>query len=823
MVVQHNMQAINANRQLNVVTGAQAKSTEKLSSGYKINRAADDAAGLSISEKMRRQIRGLDRASTNASDGISAVQTAEGALNEVHDMLQRMNELANQASNGTNSQTDRESIQAEIDQLTTEIDRVSETTKFNETMLLKGGDGKKDVLMNAHDAGLKGNLVDNVDGTANFSAELKAGEKVNIGGKEYTLKADDGKISTNGEEVAKNISNLERGDQVAVVTGGAVKGYQVADNIESVLNDTAIMGGKFTDDSNIKKNTAVGTDYYGTRMSITYMDDDGVEQTYEAEYSKDNIWEKVTGYNSKTGDANLGGTDLYNGGDEIDNDELENILKTATSVTFTNHNSSGAPNTAGETITFATKDYIQDKVAGAQVGSKVYMSKDPGAVNQASASSQAIDATMKAALKGTETDLEGAGLGEVKVINETSEVNVGDDNSITIHDAKKLMAQELKTANEIGVDDKKDVAAQFRKSGSDIANELTLGNNNRVTIKKADKDGNDQGTYYTIKDNLKEAIGQSFANVTNGAEGTAGQSTDGTVKDPGASATGNIKADKSLITIKSADGTVTQLKAAADDGKSWKRVDDDSTVSATDIKELMKDAVALDYIEDSSRAEGDDNVTVRWRTAEGMRDDVSKLDEGEKVRVSFDADDDDAFTALEKGELDTGDIEVKNSADAPQNFDMKIGKTEVDKELNFNLHVGADADLNNKIGVNIETMNSKYLGIHGLDVVGKDKDGNNINDGGKAATYAIDAIEDAIAKVNDQRSALGAVQNRLEHTINNLDNVVENTTSAESRIRDTDIADEMVNYSKNNILAQAGQSMLAQANQSTQGALSLLG
>ena len=823
MVVQHNMQAINANRQLNVVTGGQAKSTEKLSSGYKINRAADDAAGLSISEKMRRQIRGLDRASTNASDGISAVQTAEGALNEVHDMLQRMNELANQASNGTNSQTDRESIQAEIDQLTTEIDRVSETTKFNETMLLKGGDGKKDVLMNAHDAGLKGNLVDNVDGTANFSAELKAGEKVNIGGKEYTLKADDGKISTNGEEVAKNISNLERGDQVAVVTGGAVKGYQVADNIESVLNDTAIMGGKFTDDSNIKKNTAVGTDYYGTRMSITYMDDDGVEQTYEAEYSKDNIWEKVTGYNSKTGDANLGGTDLYNGGDEIDNDELENILKTATSVTFTNHNSSGAPNTAGETITFATKDYIQDKVAGAQVGSKVYMSKDPGAVNQASASSQAIDATMKAALKGTETDLEGAGLGEVKVINETSEVNVGDDNSITIHDAKKLMAQELKTANEIGVDDKKDVAAQFRKSGSDIANELTLGNNNRVTIKKADKDGNDQGTYYTIKDNLKEAIGQSFANVTNGAEGTAGQSTDGTVKDPGASATGNIKADKSLITIKSADGTVTQLKAAADDGKSWKRVDDDSTVSATDIKELMKDAVALDYIEDSSRAEGDDNVTVRWRTAEGMRDDVSKLDEGEKVRVSFDADGDDAFTALEKGELDTGDIEVKNSADAPQNFDMKIGKTEVDKELNFNLHVGADADLNNKIGVNIETMNSKYLGIHGLDVVGKDKDGNNINDGGKAATYAIDAIEDAIAKVNDQRSALGAVQNRLEHTINNLDNVVENTTAAESRIRDTDIADEMVKYSKNNILAQAGQSMLAQANQSTQGALSLLG
>ena len=138
MVVQHNLQAMNANRMLNITTGSQSKSAEKLSSGYRINRAADDAAGLSISEKMRKQIRGLDQASTNAEDGVSAVQTAEGALTEVHSMLQRMNELAVQASNGTNSQTDRDAIQSEIDQLTTEIDRVAETTKFNESYLLKG-------------------------------------------------------------------------------------------------------------------------------------------------------------------------------------------------------------------------------------------------------------------------------------------------------------------------------------------------------------------------------------------------------------------------------------------------------------------------------------------------------------------------------------------------------------------------------------------------------------------------------------------------------------------------------------------------------------
>ena len=167
-----------------------------------------------------------------------------------------------------------------------------------------------------------------------------------------------------------------------------------------------------------------------------------------------------------------------------------------------------------------------------------------------------------------------------------------------------------------------------------------------------------------------------------------------------------------------------------------------------------------------------------------------------------------------------GHASVKNGDDTDLAFDkgdgsfkINVAQAKVANTLSFNLHVGSDADLTNKIQVNIDTMNSDFLGIKGLNV----KDEN-----GSAATYAVDAIADAVAKVSSQRSALGAVQNRLEHTIDNLDNVVENTTAAESRIRDTDMAEEMVNYSKNNILAQAGQSMLAQANQSTQGVLSLL-
>ncbi len=155
MVVQHNLTSMNANRQLGITTNAQAKSTEKLSSGYRINRAGDDAAGLTISEKMRSQIRGLNKASANAEDGISLIQTAEGALNEAHSILQRMNELATQAANDTNTSADRTAIQKEIDALTSEIDRIASTTQFNTMNLISGSFTGKNLQVGA----LKGQKI----------------------------------------------------------------------------------------------------------------------------------------------------------------------------------------------------------------------------------------------------------------------------------------------------------------------------------------------------------------------------------------------------------------------------------------------------------------------------------------------------------------------------------------------------------------------------------------------------------------------------------------------------------------------------------------
>ncbi len=475
MVVQHNLRAVNSNRMLGITQGTLSKSAEKLSSGYKINRAADDAAGLSISEKMRKQIRGLSQASLNAEDGISAVQTAEGALTEVHDMLQRMNELAVKASNGTNALSDRKTIQDEVDQLLTEIDRVAETTKFNETYLLKGDTDTVTKKASAKDAGLVGTLREGATSATFTINKLSLGDKVSIGGQEYTIGGTTADVKASFTDLKANFKGGE------LVTLDGVQ-YTIADGTTTVENE----------DKNI-----------------------------------------------------------------LTADKIEKKIKDGSSFTY-----NGVTHTA-------------------------MVKKD-----------------------GTSGDVDGRDATNATVL--------------TVTQAEKMILQELTLANNIGTD-------------SDAPAKVT---------QKADR----------------------------------------------------------------AD--------AVDATKKY-----------------------VDYI------------------------------------------------------IEKGDISVK-------------------EDLNFSLHVGADADMNNKIGVKIQALDTSGLGIRGLNVA---------DNSGSAATYAIDAIANAVSTVSAQRSLLGAVQNRLEHTINNLDNVVENTTSAESAIRDTDMATEMVKYSNANILSQAGQSMLAQGNQSNQGVLSLLG
>ena len=629
MVVQHNLTAMNSNRMLGVTTSAQAKSSEKLSSGYRINRAADDAAGLTISEKMRKQMRGLDRASTNAQDGVSAVQTAEGALTEVHSMLQRMNELANQASNGTNSTADRDAIQAEIDQLNTEIDRVSETTKFNETYLLKGDEGSKVGTLKAHDAGLKGKLTDNGD-TATFEIDLAVGNKVSIAGKEYTI----------ADETNEDKNELKVED--------------AADKIETAL--------KSANDIGATKTTSV----------VTYSANQKV-RTKDSEDAKFTAKSAMVAWDGKNFTSIAAGTDIT----KLVQDTNTKLYKSVTSVTL------GATDKAKSDLLLVHDDTI----------------------------AKGIDSTYaEGATVATVAN-------KVTVANGVATAATG----YTFYEAIDLVAD----------------------TDTNIAHAASA---------KLDA-GTNTDSSFDLK--FEELPADDVEKAKLLAEGQNA--------------------------LKAELGNITYTHDGTNGVYSHKFTNTDLDVDKTG---------AVSY-------KGEKIATIEVGTAAGKANQKAGTD----------------TLALKAGTTFTDADAATTDGSSKYTFKITKGTTAGAKDLSFNLHVGADADMTNKINVTIEAMSTENLGIKGLNVADKD---------GVAATYAIDAIQDAISKVSSQRSALGAVQNRLEHTIANLDNVVENTTAAESRIRDTDMAEEMVNYSKNNILAQAGQSMLAQANQSNQGVLSLL-
>ena len=306
MVVQHNLTAMNSNRMLGVTTSTQAKSTEKLSSGYKINRAADDAAGLSISEKMRKQIRGLTQASSNAQDGISAVQTAEGALNEVQDMLQRMNELAVKAANGTNSEDDRNYIQDEVNQLIKEIDRVSTTTKFNETYLLKGDDTVK--FTATPTAGLDTTLKDGSDtAQAEIEITIAANSYKTEGGKsDVTFSLMGKNFSVRLEETDDNktlATKLAKAMNENKITDSNVGAFTASADDAGKITLTAAEKGKVADTTVIKdgaKLTAEGTGVLTLDLHV------GADSTSDNQISVDIKQMSATVLGLKTGNSTTG-------------------------------------------------------------------------------------------------------------------------------------------------------------------------------------------------------------------------------------------------------------------------------------------------------------------------------------------------------------------------------------------------------------------------------------------------------------------------------------------------------------------------------------
>ena len=745
MVVQHNLQAMNANRMLGITSKASASSTEKLSSGYRINRAADDAAGLAISEKMRKQIRGLDQASANAEDGISSVQTAEGALAEVQDMLQRMNELAVQAANGTNSETDRQYIQDEMDQLVTEIDRVAETTKFNEIYLLKGDDTKestKSYVVN-YSVTYTANRVSNVDEN---STALK--QKVN---------------------------------------------YKGTNNVYMV--DKEIL----TQDAGV----ALTADVIGTGDDMTkYMVQAGAPtSTFKASYKNTPITQTIEAKD----DTNLPTWYAQGGTTALSKDELISKLMIDDN---------------GDMV-FAEPLYT--------------IAADPNTnygVQEAADLAQASDiATYFMVGTNALVDSTGAVVAEEDLKNFFT--YDADTQSATYNGG--LYKYDPTTQQNVEV--QADHITNYVDYGAVTEFEPTATPSNSAS---ADFNDDKYVAFVNVELNSNVAVGDNGA-----VDGTDAYdlSTDGTDE--------TVRANRNLFIFNKENETITHL-SAGDEMTDY--LNDDNTmrdgyvlVDILDGNEpgISGDGETSDKVKAQLLASGtgdfvwDNNYVEKDASLQKLYDVNGSEVSGMKLNQFFDKNgnymgglyttsqaraSDRVFGKNAIGSKEYNDIAAylqnEGNGETPAIIDdfITISSTEVAGDLNFSLHVGADANRENKIDVGIVSLTAAGLGIDKIAsrYVGiVDSTGNN-------ATDAITVISDALQKVSTQRSALGAVQNRLEHTIKNLDNIVENTQSAESAIRDTDMAEEMVAYSNNNVLLQAGQSMLSQANQANQGVLSLL-
>ncbi|MDS1029514.1 flagellin [Bacillota bacterium LX-D] len=633
MRINHNISALNTYRQLSANGTNTQKSLEKLSSGLRINRAGDDAAGLAISEKMRGQIRGLEMASKNAQDGISLIQTAEGALNEVHSILQRMRELAVQASNDTATDSDRAELQKEVAQLKEEIDRISNTTEFNTKKLLDGSLEKAKVAQ----------------GTKLQSVELTVGATITAAN------------STSYDAITIDDTN----DEITLTVGGSTTTVKIAQGTWS-KNEFA---------------TAV-----------------------------------QNAIQSAGGDAATISVSV-NGSDQLkfvsDGSGSGNVVILSSSE-------------AGKIMGLATTDVTVDTT---------------GTTAQAATDALAVNANALTITDGTNDTLTitlGNGIAQTidltATTNEYSTKQIVDLINTAIQGNSALkdkVTAALDSNGNVVLGSKGGLAITV--TNTSLSDDLGLTNGSAVTV---------SNTATTLLTNLQDKDGNSF-----------GLKVGDQIK-----ISGNING--TAIT------TNNTLTIAAD----------------TDVSDLM----------------------AQIETAFGLDPGSVTLDSKGQIQI---VGKDGTANALSN---------IKLSVDGRALFNNKMSSMEETQEAqdantdaSLSMHIGASEGQTMKIDIN--EMSVRSLALESVDVSTQ-----------QGAETAITVVNNALEKVSTERSKLGAFQNRLEHTINNLGTSAENLTAAESRIRDVDMAKEMMEFTKNNILTQAAQAMLAQANQQPQGVLQLL-
>lgn len=704
MVIAHNLKAMNSQRQLSIVSGTVSKKAEKLSSGYKINRAADDAAGLSISEKMRRQIRGLTKSTENAEDGISMVQIADGALSEVQDMLQRMNELCVQAANGTNAASDRQNIQDEVSQLITEIDRVAETTKFNETYLLNGS------------------LSKGGRGAYNLAINNRKFEAVKKKYEEDREKANVKLTALNGADAGKDLSLDALSD---------TKGLKIIYMQDSIQTDQTANGNP----------TSSNPKYTQLKNSL------------KTEIVPNAVQEIIAAFSP-----------AY---DFLNNSSI------GIGLALGGNNYPGLSSSTLAYVRFGHYSYQDGTVEPGILEYQLAVNVDALRIDN----NGNLDADSRKQLEVT-----------------------------IVHEMMHAFMDEALTNGMTGTVDGKHAGDRFPKWFIEGMAQTAAGGY---------YDGND---WVNGGLGINTSSGDSFissqlqANKLGGSSSTSNYGT-------GYLASmylGYLAGGKTVDAASMKKGLASVLDDIRD-GESLQDVIVRLTgrTSITNFENsFAKDADVIRFVKDLTAFVGG-----------GTGGAVGNFTKTDDILA------DNAITSGTPAtlfELNIQNDNVKNVYNDP-NYIVFKGGSATNGKGSYNdgplvvaagerptgfgaaIHAGTDADMNNKIHIYIDAMDAASIGVDQVDVRTVD-----------LATLSIERVALALAQVSAQRSELGACQNRLEHTVNNLGNVVENTTAAESRIRDTDMAKEMVAYSNANILQQAGQSMLAQMNQSNQGVLSLI-
>ena len=687
MVVRTNTMALNAYRQLGLNNSAVSKSLEKLASGYRINRAGDDAAGLAISEKMKAQITGLETASANAQDGISLIQTAEGNLSEVHDMLNRMVELSTKSANGTYTSTERQALQDEMDQLLDEIDRISQSANFNGTKLLNGTMGLNNEALS---------IGSSFDATSAGEVTIVSGVSV----------ADD-HVSPDATEVKPKFT-VDFSEYKATVEKGAAAGT-----------------GTFTFTANSAK-----VQYYDAASS--QWKDVSKEVTSTANNSTDAGKGDLAGaftqgnlykigndiYTAKTVNTTTGKVEFEYAGTELDAADPTKIAAGKDKVTATTWTPSGA----------FTVNATGDATVDASVRADCDITKVDDPVSGGESKRAGASLTLTA-------DMIGDGK-KLKIGNTTFEFSTSKTQTTA------------GTYNDSVVINIKDVDPN--KLLQHVTEQMS---NFTVKLERDhDKDGTATAREFAINRASNDTI---HIDEIPGA---------GTTADPAHLGFTKAELEGAFKKVTDASNALTELTLK----DNAKLADSESfMIGDTEIK-FNKDDTAAATLANMKTAVEDAGY--------GARIDGNKL-----VILAPNA--------------------------KPNDIPVIAGK-------GLTLQIGDTADPYNKMTVAVKDMSARGLGLDHLK-------GTGIMTENKASD-AIDKIKTAINTVSTTRAGMGALQNRLEHTINNLDVAAENLSAANSRIRDTDMAKEMMNYTKMNVLVQSAQAMLAQANQQPQSVLQLL-